>query len=70
MQEDGAPTVNSSTVTDWRELASRASKESDPQKLSELVQQLCNRLDQIEEEKKAAQRAGSATAGPNEHPKP
>lgn len=52
MSKDGQPTLSPSTTSDWRELASRASKEADPEKLSQLVQQLCDRLDEIEQQKK------------------
>lgn len=58
--EDGKPTPKAS---DWRELAARASQESDPQKLSELVKQLCDRLDEIEQEKKKPSQ--SAVTGAN-----
>ncbi len=37
---------------DWRDLAEQASRESDPQKLVKLVQDLCDRLDQWHAERK------------------
>jgi hypothetical protein len=59
MAEDGRPTPDPSGAQDWRDLASQASKEADPQKLTRLVQQLCDRLDHIEQQKKGlAQLAG------------
>ncbi len=61
MSKDGQPPLSPSTASDWRELASRASKEADPQKLSQLVQQLCDRLDEIEQQKKKP--AQNAAAG-------
>ena len=62
MAEDGKPTPDPSAAQDWRDLASQASKEADPQKLSQLVQQLCDSLDHIEQQKKRpAQLAASAT---------
>ena len=65
MQKDGKPTPTSSTASDWREIASQASKEPDPEKLSELVQQLCDRLDEIEEQKKSPSQ--NASPGPDGH---
>lgn len=53
MQDNGNGTSRLSSATDWRELAAKASNESDPQKLSELVRQLCERLDEVEQQKKA-----------------
>lgn len=49
---DKEVTPTSSTTPDWRELAAKASQECDPNKLSELVNQLCERLDDIEHCKK------------------
>lgn len=37
---------------DWRELARRAADETDPQKLLEIIQELCRTLDERETEKK------------------
>jgi hypothetical protein len=37
----------------WRELAERASKENDSQKLTELVEELCDELDAHDANKKA-----------------
>lgn len=39
-------------VPDWCEIAERASKESDPKKLIQLVRALCDRLQQAEQKKK------------------
>jgi hypothetical protein len=41
-------------VPDWCEIAERASKESDPKKLIQLVRALCDRLQQSEQRKKQA----------------
>ncbi len=65
MQKDGQPTPTS--VSDWRELASQASKEADPHKLSELVQQLCDRLDEIEQQKKNLSQSASASLDAHLH---
>jgi hypothetical protein len=54
MQDNGKPSSTSSDSTDWRQIAEKASEEADPKKLSELVKQLCDRLDEIEHQKKSA----------------
>jgi hypothetical protein len=51
-EDDGKLIPKPSSAQDWRDIAARASTEPDPQKLSELVQQLCDRLDQIDDQKK------------------
>ncbi len=52
MQGDGKPSPLPPATSNWRELAEKASVEADPAKLSELVKQLCDRLDDIEQQKK------------------
>ncbi len=52
MQDDGKPTLSHATASDWRELATQASTEADPAKLTDLVKQLCDRLDNLEQQKK------------------
>lgn len=52
MQDDGKPTLSPATASNWRELATQASTEADPTKLTDLVKQLCDRLDHLEQQKK------------------
>jgi len=40
----------------WRDLAQKASSEKDPKKLLQLVQELCDRLDQESATRKAQQK--------------
>jgi hypothetical protein len=42
-----------SPAPSWREIAEKASEETDPKKLSELVAQLCAKLEEEQREKKA-----------------
>ena len=46
------PISTSSPDSDWREIAEKASKEQDPQKLTQLVLDLCEKLDRNVIEKK------------------
>jgi len=41
-------------VQSWREIAAEAKKETDPQKLIELVEELCTALDAIRQERNLA----------------
>ena len=47
-------------VPDWCEIAERASRESDPKKLIQLVRALCDRLQEAELKKKKASRSGKS----------
>ena len=40
------------TLKDWRELAASATKETDPEKLIEIIEELCGALDQREQLRK------------------
>jgi hypothetical protein len=51
MSHDGTP-KNLSPAPSWREIAEKASKETDPKKLSELVGQLCAKLEEEQQKKK------------------
>jgi|1186.fasta_scaffold25475_2 hypothetical protein len=62
MADQGKPTPDPSTASDWRDLAAQASKEADPQKLSQLVQELCDRLDDVEQQKKRPAQAAASRA--------
>jgi hypothetical protein len=52
MSHDGTP-KNLSPAPSWREIAAKASTEVDPKRLSELVGQLCAKLEEEQREKKA-----------------
>jgi hypothetical protein len=54
MQDDKKelPNLPPSDAPSWRQLAERASKEPDPTKLVQLVQELCDQLEQAEQQKK------------------
>ncbi len=47
MPQDGKPTTSSTSPPskDWREIAERASKEPDPNKLLQLIEELCDSMD-------------------------
>jgi hypothetical protein len=51
MSHDGTP--KNLSPASWREIAEKASKETDPKRLSELVTQLCERLEEEQRTKKA-----------------
>jgi len=55
MQDDTKelPSLPPSDAPGWRELAERASKEPDPTKLVQLVHELCDRLEQAEQQRKS-----------------
>lgn len=48
---------------DWHEVAEQASKESDPRKLSYLIQALCDRLEELQNERKRSRRDGAGDGG-------
>jgi hypothetical protein len=53
MFQNGKPPLPSKPDSeDWRALAERASKETDPKKMLELVQRLCDALEQCKAERK------------------
>jgi hypothetical protein len=52
MKDDGEIKRCPPKTTDWRDLAAQASEEQDQDKLSQLVKQLCDRLDHDEQQKK------------------
>jgi hypothetical protein len=41
---------------DWRKIAERASEETDPRKLAQLIQALCDRLEELQRSRKQASR--------------
>ena len=53
--QDQNPTPQPKPAAHWRELAAQAANESDPRKLSDLVRQLCDQLDEIQKQRKPAQ---------------
>ena len=48
-----APSNGDLEVPDWCEIAERASRESDPKKLIQLVRALCDRLQEVELRKRS-----------------
>lgn len=44
---------------DWHKIAERAAEEKDPKKLAQLIQALCDRLDELQQARARAQTAGS-----------
>ncbi len=64
MSQDGKP-ARPTPAPNWRDLAAQASHEPDPNKLTELVKEICYRLDENESIKKPVQsvdeRSESAT---------
>ncbi len=54
MPEDGKP-ARPAPPSDWRDLAAQASQESDPNKLTDLVKEICDRLDHNSAPKKPVQ---------------
>jgi hypothetical protein len=55
MSHVGAP-KNLSPAPSWREIAARASTEIDPKRLSELVGQLCAKLEEEQQKRKRLRR--------------
>jgi hypothetical protein len=51
--------------TDWRELAKRAAVETDPEELSQLIEQLCDALEET-----CRQNPRQPNPSPPENPKP
>jgi hypothetical protein len=51
MSHDGTP-KNLSPAPSWREIAAKSSTEIDPKRLSELVGQLCAKLEEEQQKKK------------------
>jgi hypothetical protein len=49
--------------SEWQHLAEQASKETDPEKVSQLIRLLCDRLDELDRIRKA--RSTSSAHGPN-----
>lgn len=48
---------------EWQQLAEQASKETDPEKVSQLIRLLCDRLDELDRLRK--ERSASSASGPN-----
>jgi len=61
MLDDKKPKSPSPRWEDWREIAERASNETDPKKLIQLVRQLCDVLDQHEAKGKPTESPESPT---------
>lgn len=49
--------------SEWQQLAEQASKETDPEKVSQLIRLLCDRLDELDRIRK--ERSASPVSGPN-----
>jgi hypothetical protein len=52
--------------SEWQQLAEQASKETDPEKVSQLIRLLCDRLDELDRIRK--ERSVSPPSGPNGGP--
>jgi len=65
MPQDGKP-ARSTPAPDWRDLAAQASHEPDPKKLTELVKEICDRLDENESIKKPVQSVDEHSASATE----
>ena len=48
---------------EWQQLAEQASKETDPEKVSQLIRLLCDRLDELD--RMRMENAASSVSGPN-----
>ncbi len=48
---------------DWHEVAEQAAKESDPRKLSYLIQALCDRLEELQNERRRSRGEGREGGG-------
>ena len=59
MPDDG----NHKPFQDWRQIAEQATKEQDPEKLLQLVEQLCDALDA---ERAALRQRSTASAAPHD----
>ncbi|MGC2473105.1 MAG: hypothetical protein WA485_02115 [Candidatus Sulfotelmatobacter sp.] len=46
---------------DWHKIAERAAEEKDPKKLAQLIQALCDRLDELQRARAQAQATSSQT---------
>jgi hypothetical protein len=51
--------------SEWQQLAEQASKETDPEKVSQLIRLLCDRLDELDRIRKG--RSALSVSGPNGH---
>jgi len=51
------------TGSEWQQLAEQAAKETDPEKVSQLIRRLCDRLDELDRVRK--ERSVPSAAGPN-----
>ena len=51
------------TDSEWQQLAEEASKETDPEKVSQLIRLLCGRLDELDRIRK--ENSASSVSGPN-----
>ena len=49
--------------SEWQQLAEQASRETDPEKVSQLIRLLCDRLDELDRIRK--ERSVPSAAGPN-----
>ncbi len=54
MSQDNKPPIppKAPIPRDWRELAERASKEPDPEKLTQLIEELCDSIDRLRAERR------------------
>jgi hypothetical protein len=52
MNDDGKPLPNQPQLQNWRELAEKASKEPDQDRVLDLVRQLNERLEEAEKQKR------------------
>jgi len=51
------------TDSEWQQLAEQAAKETDPEKVSQLIRRLCDRLDELDRVRK--EHSVPSAAGPN-----
>ena len=64
MTDDGNSYRTLLPEPDWRKIAERASQENDPKKLAQLIQALCDRLEELQRSRSQNQVTHVGEGGP------